>query len=270
MKIIKARYLVVVHLLSLLFPIDKYESKINISIIPNYYNHKDIALILTPDKNTSAPIIITCLVPDIFNITDQKSYDLYLDSLSNKITFELFSAHDKNYFAYQYVFEDAVDTLILYSESVNEYIDSLDINILGRYKNDEYDKINFNINFFDKPVTEINVKFFPDALENDFMNLFKNKEEIQNGSLVTDNFTIPTDSSMSKISLSYNLMNDITYDLDLKQSKHIELFSNGIRFMGQKEKFEFAHVIILSAMCLIFFILSLIALIKFYSNGRVR
>ena len=270
MKIIKHYCLIIILLNSILFCEQKYESEFDLNIIPNFYTPNDIALVITPNYDFSDKIVITCLVPEVFNITDQKSYDLYLDTLSNKITFQLFSVHDKNYFAYQYIFEQAIDTLILYSEEIGSYNDLLDVNILGRYFDSTNDEIKFNINFYEKPTSDINAKFFINALDNNYKYLFDDNKLIQDNFFISDSFKIRSDSTMSKISFSYKLNNDTTYDLNKKQTEHIELFSTGIEFVDKLKKFDYAHIIILSGMSFIFFILLLIALVKIRLKGRLN
>ena len=257
---------------------------LQIDIIPDY-QRGNVTLITSSPKNINNEIRLTYILPDKFNSTNPETADKI-------IWFPLpVRSHKDTLFGYQYLFSESKDTIVIASSHLDRDSESFDIGLLTRSSIDE--KVKLKVNFYYKPfILNLNGIFNQNALDTSnsivlFKDSINKRSRTKKWSLAHEYYSnfieLDPDSTMSKISISYNIPNNMTFykyaaiygdnkrdSSNLKALESMEL-NKTLRqgnFDSKKRQYDSVHIIILSLASGTFFIMFLIQIFKFWKRGH--
>ena len=276
---------------------------IQIDIIPDY-QRGNVILVTSSPEQIDRGIVLTYVLPDKFNSSDHETPGKIE---SEKVKWFPLStgSHKDTLFVYQYLFSQGKDTIVIASSHIDRVSESFDIGLLARPLDLEDEKVKVKINFYYKPfILDLKGAFYPNALDSSkdssiafFQNSINNTSKSKRWPLAyeyySDFIELDPDSTMSKVSISYNIpknMNFHKYYNTYENNKADSIMLKGLKnmeanktlkkddFKLKKRQYDTIHIIILSFASATLFMIFLIKVLKFririqnkktFSNQRV-
>jgi len=282
-----------ISLLALLFfvacnkSIEKNEIKkshdLQIDIIPDY-QYGNVILVTSSPEEMKKDVMLTYVLPNKFNSSDRKTADkIYWFPLSA-------GSHKDTLFGYQYLFSESKDTIVIASSHTDRVSESFDIGLLARPLGSGDGKVKVKINFYYKPfILDLKGAFYSNALDTSkdssiafFQNSINNKNKSKRWPLAyqyySDFIELGPDSTMSKVSISYNIpenMNFHKYYNTYENNKTDSIILKGLKnmeanktlkkddFKSKKRQYDTIHIVILSFASVTLFMIFLIKVLRF-------